>query len=394
MNNPVNLLCILLLAIALTPVVSRRLRLPPIVVLIVTGAVLGTHGLGLIERDSQLILLEKLGLLFIMFLAGLQMTLTNLRKLGLGTLVFGLLTFGLPLMLGSGTGMLLQFPVWGAVLLGLTYSPHTLVSYPLAVGLGIGATTAVNVAVGGTVITTVLTLSGYAIVQSASSGTLGLGLGVKLLVLLPLLTGLSFWMLPRWGRKLLRAEGLTPALQVTVCLAIVFTLAALTQVLGVDSIVGAFLAGLALNPVVPPQSPLLRQLEVVGHSLFIPAFMVSVGVLCNLRVLVTNPESLGLAGLIIVGAVGTKGLAAWAAGRLFQFNGAEVMTILGLTMSRAALILVLALFGQESGLLSAAAFNALILYIAVTCLVGPLVTNYFGRKVAAHHDQDSPAIAS
>ncbi|WP_017328423.1 cation:proton antiporter [Synechococcus sp. PCC 7336] len=394
MMQPVLLLAIVLLLAAIAPHLSRLLRIPSLVLSIGAGALLGTHGLGLLERDPQLILLERVGLLFVMLLAGLQMNLSNLGQLGRRSLAFGGLTFALPFVAGVATGYWADLGLYGSVLLGLMYSPHMLVAYPIAVQLGISGLESVNVAIGGTVVTTAVTLGGYAVVSAAVAGSVGIWLWVRLLVLLPLLA-IGAWIgLARLGDRLLTRKAQSSAERISFVLACLFGVSALTEWLGVDAVVGAFIVGLSLNRVVCQDRDLMQQLDGLGNGLFIPAFLVSVGVLCNLRIVATDPGSLGLAAAIVVGAVLSKWVAAWVAAQQFGYGGAEAMVAFGLTMSRAALILVIGLFAREAGLLDGTVFNALILYVTVTCLVGPIVTDAWGARVAkrSQHPEALPGV--
>ncbi|RUR85918.1 cation:proton antiporter [Chlorogloeopsis fritschii PCC 9212] len=383
LTDPVYIFCILLLAIATAPLIAKLMRLPPLVVLIILGAILGSNVLGILARDSQLILLEKIGLLYIMLLAGLQMDLSKFRLVGARSLIFGLLTFGIPLTVGIVSGYWLTTSFLGSALLGILYSPHTLVSYPIVTVLGIVQKEAVAVAIGGTIVTSILTLSGLSIVQAIAGGNVGILLWIKLLILLPLLVLICLWGIPKFGRSFIFNQSI-PSLsnQFIFILGSLFLTASAALLLGVDSIVGAFIAGLSLNPLIKNEKSLMERVEFVGNSIFIPAFLISVGILSNPRILFTHPENLGLALVVVTGAVGGKFLAAWVAGLVFRYSFAEVMTILGLTMSRAALVLVIALYGKQEGLLNEGLFNAIIFYILITCLIGPLLTNTFGNKVA------------
>ena len=366
----------------IAPPIGKWLSLPSLVLLIVAGAVLGTHGLGLIERDAQLILMEKIGLLMIMVLAGLQTDLSDFSKLGSRTLVFGGLTFGLPFAIGVGSGYAIGLTLSGALLWGLLYSPHMLVSFPLVAEMGLAGEEVVAVSVGGTAVTTVLTLAGYAMLRGASMGSIDAMLWVRLVVLLPLLAIACWLILPYWGRIAFQSEELPVPTRVSLVLACVFVVASLTHLLGVDAIVGAFIVGLALNQTVPlGHSSIVAQLETIGNGLFIPAFLISAGTLCNLRLFIAEPASLLTGSIVLAGAYGGKILAAWVAGRLFGYRWFEVMLMSGLTLSRAALILVIVLFGQESGLVEPRLFNASIVYVAITLLIGPLVTQYGAEKL-------------
>lgn len=410
--DPVFVFFTVLAAIAIAPYIARVLKIHPVVILIILGTILGKNVLGLLDRNvvgidhilnnfpnsplnpaaKQALLkqinqqslmqgLERIGLLYIMLLAGLQMDLQNLRKLGVRSLVFGLLTFGVPFTIGIISGQWLIGGGLGAVLLGILYSPHTLVSYPILTRFGIVQEEAVGVAVGGSVVTSVLTLAGLSIVQAVKSGKVGVELAINLFVLFPLLVFICFWGLPKLGRLVIKQDSESVIEQFVFVLSCLLGIAAATLLIKIDAIVGAFLAGLALNRLIPLTSNLMKQIEFVGNSIFIPAFMISVGVLCNPKIFVEKPENLGIALAVIVGAVGGKFLAAWIPGIIFKYPFSEVGVMFSLTMSRAALVLVIALYGTTVELINEGIFNAIIVYIIVTCLIGPILTEIFAKQV-------------
>ncbi|MBE9009032.1 cation:proton antiporter, partial [Pseudanabaenaceae cyanobacterium LEGE 13415] len=212
------------------------------------------------------------------------------------------------------------------------------------------------------------------------SGGVGIELWIKLLVFFPIVIVACFKVLPVLARRLIKDEQ-QPMQSFIFVLAAMFLTATLTHAIGIDAIVGAFISGLALSRSVPKESELMQRLEFVGNSLFIPAFALSVGVLSDPKIFIRHPENLGIAALVILGAVGAKYLAAWITGQWFNYKSAPVMTMFGLTMSRSALVLVIALFGKNAGLLNDGIFNAIVAYIAVTCLIGPVVTTVSGRAM-------------
>lgn len=395
LQDPIYAFSVLLGILLLAPIIAKSLKLPALVVLIVLGCLFGSNGLGVIARDSQLIFLEKVGLLYIMLLAGLQMDLSNLQRLGVRSLIFGLLTFGMPLATGIVLGQLMITTgmialsdngsgLLAVALLGILFSPHTLLAYPSMTRLGLAQRESIGVAVGGTVLTSILTLVGFALIQASVQGQIGPELWLKLLLGLPLLIAVCFGGIPKLSQEFINAKGDVPlGLQFIFVLATLFVVAAATQALGVDSIVGAFIAGLALNQSIPVDSALMNRIDFVGNSLFIPAFMVSVGVLANPKVFISAPGSLGIAGIIIGGAILSKLAAAWIAGRYFRYSWLEVATIFSLTIPRAALVLVIALFGKVAYLVDDNVFNAVIAYIVVTCLVGPILSEWWGERLAA-----------
>lgn len=382
LQDPILILALLLVIILLVPMLAKLLRLPAMVLLILMGMVVGTHLLGVLQRDSQLILLEKAGLLYIMLLAGIQMDLSNLKRLGGRSLIFGLLTFLIPFGFGLLTGQLLNLSLIAACIIGLIYSPHVLIAYPTITRLGLAQKEYIGVTVGATAITVFFTLAVFSVIQGSALGTLGLVFWLKLMLGLPVLTALSFWGVPRLGRQFINDD--SPIIpQYNFVLATLFIISGLTALLGIDAIIGAFLAGLALNSLVPLNSKLMDQVEFVGHSLFIPMFMISVGVLCNPVIFVTNPAILSTTLLVFVMSVIGKAIPAALVTRLFNYSRAEGMTVFSLTMARAALVVVIALFAQKFDLITDEIFNVAIAYILLTCLTGTILTEWAAPKLVS-----------
>jgi Kef-type K+ transport system membrane component KefB len=383
LTDPVYIICVLLMVILITPIIAKFSRLPQLVILIILGTILGTNVLGILARDQQLILLEKIGLLYIMLLAGIQIDLSNLQRLGKRAAIFGILTFSLPFILGLVTGKLMGFESWTTCfIIAILYSPHTLIAYPILLKFQIVKKEAVGIAVGGTVITSVLTLISLSLVQANVSGNINLIFWVKILILLPTFIVFYLIKIPEIGQLIFQKNHKQIGVQFTFVMACLFLASTITLLLGVDSIVGAFIAGLALNSLLALNPDLMDRIVFFGNSLFIPAFLISVGVLCNPRVLLSQPENLGIALLVIIGAVGGKFLAAFFTSKVFNLIWSETMLMFSLTISRAALVLVIALYGKSNNLLSDGLFNAIIVYIIVTCLFGPILVDIFGKKLA------------
>ncbi|NCJ07866.1 cation:proton antiporter [Synechococcales cyanobacterium C] len=382
LRDPVYILGVLLVVLLVTPWISLRLRVPTLIVLMGLGCLLGSNLLGVLERDAQMILLEKMGLLYIMLIAGLQMDLSNLRQLGARSLLFGLLTFGIPFGIGVISAQILGLGLLASALVGILYSPHTLIAYPIMARLGIAQHEAVGVAVGGSVVTSVLTLVGLSIVQALAQGALTLTFILKLAIGFPVFVGLCFWLIPQGMQRLLQKVPEASPIAFLLVLSTLFVTAALTQLLGIDAIVGAFIAGLALNRQVPRTGSLMYQIEFIGNCLFIPLFLVSVGILANPTIFFSAPENIGTVALVVIGAMGGKWLAAGLAGWRFQYSAVAITTMFSLTCSRAALVLVIALYGREAQLIGPGLFNAVIAYIAITCLVGPLIAEACGQRLS------------
>jgi len=391
LTDPVYTFCVILLCLGLAPWIASKTKLPALIILIMMGACLSPNLFGILDRNPPVQLLERTGLLCIMLLAGVQMNVTDLKKVGVRALFFGLLTFGIPFTTGLLLGYGLQYPLLTCLLLGTLFSSHVLIAYPIVMRWGIVAQEAVSVAIGGTVVTSVLTLSGLAIVQSLAKGQVNTGLWLRLGIGLPLVIVLSFWIVDQLGKFILNPDFQSPGGQFMFILGTLFVIAATTLLIGIDSIVGAFIAGLALNRRVNAHKEAFQNVEFISLNLFIPCFLLSVGLLANPKILIQHPENIGLAAIVIAGAVGAKFGAAAIGGCSFRYSLQEIMVMTGLTISRAALVMVISLYGKETPLpgtnppvpiLSEGLFNAILVYILVTCFVGPLVTNQFSKYLS------------
>jgi Kef-type K+ transport system membrane component KefB len=380
LQDPILIFALLMMIIWVVPILAKLSRLPGLVLLILTGMIVGTHVLGVLQRDSQLILLEKIGLLYIMLLAGIQMDLSNFQRLGRRSLLFGLLTFSIPFGLGLLTGKILDLPFLETCIIGLIFSPHVLIAYPTIIRLGLAQTESVGVTVGATAITSFLTLAAFSIIQGSALGTLGLIFWIKLLLGLPILMAMSFWGVPKIGRLFINETAAITS-QYAFVLATLFFIAGITSLLGIDAIIGAFLAGLALNPLVLMKSKLMENVVFVGNSLFIPIFLISVGVLCNPTVFTNNPAILSTTILVFVMSLIGKAIPAALVSKLFNYSTLEGVTAFSLTIARAALVVVIVLFAQKFELISEELFNVSIAYILLTCLMGTNLTEWAAPRL-------------
>ena len=374
-------MALLFVIILLVPFLGKLFRLPSMVLLILMGILVGVHGLGVLQRDSQLILLEKIGLLYIMLLAGIQMDLSNFKRLGKRSLILGLLTFTIPFGFGLLAGKILGLTLLASCILGLILSPHVLIAYPTITRLGLAQQEYVGVTVGATAITVFLTLAVFSVIQGHALGSLGAWFWLKLLLGLPTLSLLSLWLVPKLGQPLIKEN--TPNLipQFVFVLATLFVISGLTTLVGIDSIVGAFLAGLVLNPLVPLNSKLMEHIEFVGNGIFIPCFLIAVGVLCNPGIFLTNPGIISITLLVFAFALVSKAIPVAIISPLFNYSKTEGLTVFSLTTARAALVVVIVLFGQRYNLISDEIFNVSIAYILLTCLTGTILTEWIAPKL-------------
>ncbi len=371
----------ILVVILFFPPFMERLRIPGLIGLILGGYLLGPTGFNLVD-SSQLKGLGSIGLLYLMFLAGLELDLGLFSRNRNSAIRFGLLTFTFPFVLGVLSGKIIGLSGWALLLIGSVWASHTLVTYPIIQRHGLISSRSVVVSVGATVITDTLALLVLAVVSSASGGgsaaksllTLGVGLAslfIFTLILLPRLA--SFWF---------RGHGRARASRYLFVFLAFIAAALLAELFGLEGIVGAFFAGLGLNRSVPNGSPLMEKVEFVGNSLFIPFFLISIGLLIDPKVIFqlrTLQIAAAFAGAVIIG----KAIAAFIGGRLGGFAWAEIGLMFSLTIPQAAATLAAAAVGLQLGLFDTVVLNAVLVVVLVTLLVGSAVTELFSRRIPA-----------
>jgi Kef-type K+ transport system membrane component KefB len=384
LQDPIPIFTIVLFIILLAPILLRKLRIPSIIGLIIAGMAIGDHGFNLVARGS-IDLFGKAGLLYIMFLAGLELDMAEFKRNTYKSLIFGFFTFAIPLSLGFALCYyLLKFDPLASLLVSSMFATHTLVAYPLASRMGITRNEAVTITVGGTIITDTAVLLILAVIAGASQGTLNQEFWVRLsLSFLAfaffILFGYPF--IGRWFFKKIKDDKTTHFIFV---LALVFLAAYLAQLAGVEGIIGAFLAGLALNQLIPQTSPLMNRVEFVGNAIFIPFFLISVGMIVDLRVLLKGPDALYIAAALTVMALVTKWLAAFFTQKIFRYSADQRQLIFGLSTSHAAATIAVILIGYNAHIINESVLNGTIVLILVTCLVGSFVTANAGRRIAMH----------
>jgi Kef-type K+ transport system membrane component KefB len=390
-SQPVLVFTLLLLIILVAPPIAYRLRAPNIVVLILAGVLVGPYGLGILQRDATMVLFGAVGLLYIFMLAGLELDLKEFQRNRNRSLTFGLLTFSIPQTVGTLAGLfVLGFSPASSILLASMFASHTLLTYPIVSRLGLSRNQAVTVAVGGTMVTDTLALLVLAVIIGAANGVLSLGFLLQLLLAFAVLAGLVLWGYPRFGGWFFRHEPIDGSAKFVFVLAMTFLAGALAVFAGLEPIIGAFLAGLALNRLIPSSSTLMNRLEFVGNTLFVPIFLISVGMLVDLRVLWQGGEALLVAVVMIVVAMSTKWAAAYLTQRIYGYTSNEGRLIFGLSNSQAAATLAAVLVGYSVGLLNDAVLNGAVLMILVTCLVSSVVTERAARLAVLSEAASTP----
>lgn len=364
--------------LVITPLISESIRLPGIVGLIIGGILVGPHGLGWLKNDIQVELLSTIGLLYLMFSAGLEVDIHQFKRVRTRALIFGLFTFLIPQILGIAFGRWLGLNWLAAILLGSAFSSHTLIAFPILTRLGIVKNEAISVTVGATVITDIAAFVVLAVVLSLQDGALSPVYFVGLFVGLGIYAALILLGLPRLGKFFFRRfHG--QAIEFQFVILILFVSALLAELIGVHAVVGAFLAGLAINSSLPHHSAITNRVLFVGEALFIPIFLVHSGMITDPGAFFADGKTI-LMGLGVTAiAYSSKFIAAWIVGRIFKYSRAETMTVWGLSQAQAAVTIPTLILGLEVGLFDENLFNAAIMMILLTSITSPLIVQHFGR---------------
>jgi Kef-type K+ transport system membrane component KefB/nucleotide-binding universal stress UspA family protein len=398
-SNPVLIFSSILFIILFAPIILNKFKIPQLIGLIIAGAVIGPNGINLLERDSSVILFGTVGLLYIMFLAGLEIDLADFKKNSSKSLVFGLYTFIIPMVLGTGTGLwVLNFPLNTSILLASMFASHTLIAYPIISKMGVMKNKAVNITVGGTMITDTLALLVLAVIVGMSKGEIGSEFWIRLTISMVIFSSVVWFLFPLLARWFF-TKNQDNISQYIFVLGMVFLAAFLAEAAGIEAIIGAFLAGLALNRLIPHTSPLMNRIEFVGNALFIPFFLIGVGMLIDFRVFFQGWETITVALIMTVVATVSKYLAALFTQKTFNFSKAQRDVIFGLSNAQAAATLAAVLVGYniivgetDTGvpirLLGESVLNGTILMILVTCTIASLVAQRGATSLALEEEVD------
>ena len=367
--------------------------------LIIAGAIIGPHGFNLVLRDSSIILSGTAGLLYIMFLAGLEIDMADFKRNSTKSLAFGMYTFLIPMILGTVVGIwVLRFNVLTSVLLASMFASHTLIAYPIISKLGISKNKAVSITVGGTMITDTLALLVLTIIVGMATGQVNdmfwIRLGVSILIF-ALIVLFGFPFIGRWFFKHVHDN----ISQYIFVLVMVFLGSFLAQVAGMEAIIGAFLSGLALNRLIPQSSPLMNRVEFVGNAIFIPFFLLGVGMLIDYRTFFTSFETIKVGLIMIIVATAAKYIAAWMTQKTFHLSTDQRSVIFGLSNAQAAATLAAVMVGynvitgtdangEPIRLLNESVLNGTILMILVTCTIASFAAQKGAHNIAAQDISD------
>jgi Kef-type K+ transport system membrane component KefB len=390
LTNPVLVFSLILFIILLAPIVLRKLRVPGIIGLIISGIIIGPKGIGIVGENSiaaegWIKLFSTIGLLYIMFMAGLDLDLNQFKRYYRKSLAFGAMTFIIPLTLGFPICYYgLNLSPLASLLTASMFSTHTLVAYPIIAKFGLTKHHSVAISVGGTILTDTAVLIILAIISSASNGNLDFSFWVRLITSLFFFSIIMFFLLPKITRWFLKKLDSEKTSQYILILSVVFFSAFLAEVAGVEHIIGAFVAGLVLNRLIPHNSVLMNRIDFIGNALFIPVFLIFVGMVVDYRALFQGTWPLVIAAVLTTFAVFSKWLAAFATQVIFRMSVLERKMIFGLSTSHAAATLAIIMVGYQDKILDINVVNGTILLILVTCMVASFVTENAGKELLLH----------
>lgn len=389
-TEPVLIIALVLLILLIGPVFFERIRVPSIVGLLISGAIIGSHGLNLLSPNLEFTLLGTIGLMYLMFLAGLEIDLIDFIESKAKSIFIGLTSFIIPFISGYLIcRYVLGYEVMGSWLIGAMLSAHTLISYPLLGRMGIVNKSIVTIVVGATIIADVLALVAMELITNFATS----GFAIDSILLLALHFALFFFIvllvIPRLSRVFLNMYEGNLGVQYIFVLVALFLSAASAYLLDIEPILGAFFSGLVLNRQIINTSALYKRIEFIGNNLFIPFFLISIGMLANFNLYFNQPRQLIFLTILIITAFGGKYLAALVSKLIFKMSKAEMNLLFGLSTSRAASAIAIIMIGLKLGMVSDAVLNNTVILILVTSISSSYITQYSGKKLLIKENDTS-----
>ena len=383
-TNALAIFALVLATILFVPMVCRKIRIPSIVGFILVGIAVGPYGFNLLGESTAIQMLGKVGMLYIMLQAGIEVDINDFRQQRTRAMVFGFYSFILPFVLGLVTSLLLGFNGVTSTLLGAMYGSHTLMTYPIVSRYGVQKNAAANIAVGGTMLTITLSLLVLAILRSnfALTNTISTwGMIARMAATLLIITLAFPWLAQRFFKK-----WSDPTSGFLIVMTMMVVSALLADWAGLEGILGAFICGVSLNRLVPNLSPVMQRINFVGNNLFVPLFLLGVGMMIDVSLLWSGWTTILLAVVMISTKLAGKWLASWLAQKSFSLQADERRLMFGLTHATAAGTLAIVTIGYEAGIFSPEILNAAVLMILVLCTSASFVTEYAAKQLALQEE--------
>ena len=391
-TDPTLIFFVVLMIILFAPIVMSKLRIPHIIGMVLAGVAVGHYGFNILERDMSFEILGSVGLYYIMFLAGLEMDMESLKKNSNKFLIFGLLTCFVPLIMTYIMARtILGYSGSAAFLLGCIMASNTLIAYPIIGRYGLQRHSSVQLSVGSSMISLFLALVMIAALSASFSADASSHLSpftAQLFFFLKLTVFIigSIWLIPKLTRYFLRRYS-DAVMQFIFVLAVMFLSAALSNLIGLEGIFGAFLSGLILNRYIPKVSPLMNRIEFIGNAVFIPYFLIGVGMLINVRTLFTGAGVLWIVFLIAFFGTFGKAVAAYISSLVFRLPQRDGNMMFGLTSAHAAGAIAMVMVGMRLEvapsvyLVNDQMLNGVVIMILVTCIISTLMTEHASQQI-------------
>lgn len=384
LTNPVNIFTLVLFIIFLSPMLMAKIKVPDIVGFIIAGVIIGPYGLNLLSKNLAVELFSTIGLLYIMFIAGIELNLDKFKKEKHKSFIFGFLTFSIPILIGFPVCYyLLNYPLLTSVLTASMFATHTLVAYPVVSRYKVSDNEAVAVTIGGTILTDTAVLIILAVIIGAKKGSLTAAFWLQLLVSLAAFTAIVFFVVPYVAKWFLNKPESNKTSHYVFILTSMFFSGFLAQMAGVEPIIGAFIAALALNRLIPKPSKLFSNIQFVGNAIFIPFFLISVGMVVNLHVLFRGFGAIVVALSLTIAALAGKWLSVFFTQKIYHYSDTQRKLMFGLSSSHAAATLAIILIGYKDKIIDDDILNGTVILILVTCMVASIVTEYASKKLSA-----------
>ena len=395
-TDPMMKFFVVLAIILIAPIVMGKLRIPHIAGMVLAGMLIGPYGLNILAKDGSFDLFAHVGLIYLMFLAGLEMNMGNFRKNRVGTFTLGIMAFVIPMVMGIVVNTtVLRYGWLTSILLASMYASHTLIAYPIILRYGLSSQRSVTIAVGATAITDTLTLLVLAMVGGYFKGDITGEFWLMLFLKVAAVFFVIIYFFPRVTRYFFHHYE-DNVNQFIFVLALTFLGAIMMELIGMEGLLGAFLVGLVINRYVPNVSPLMNHLEFVGNALFIPYFLIGVGMLVNVNLLFGGVETLHVAAVMIVMALSSKWIASFFTQKLLGMRSLERHMIFGLSTAQAGATLAAVLVGYSlflpngQRLLNDDVLNGTVILILVTCIFSSFCTESASKRMALEKKSAMP----
>ena len=386
-TDPTLIFFVVLLTILFAPIIMGKLRIPHIIGMVLAGMLIGKYGLNILERDSSFELFGRVGLLYIMFLAGLEMDLESVKKNSKRILIFGLLSFLIPFVLTFVmASWLLNYSPQASFLLGCIMASNTLIAYPIVGRYGLQRDSSVMLSVGASMLSLFLSLVMLAALVASHEENTNVWFWLFFLLKFGGFIAACILIIPRLTRYFLRRYS-DQVMQFIFVLSVMFLSAAVSEAAGVEGIVGAFISGLILNRYIPHVSPLMNRIEFIGNALFIPYFLIGVGMLIRISSLFTSWHMVWIVALIVFFGTFGKAVAAYVSSLLFRLPKSAGHMMFGLTSAHAAGGIAMVMVGMRlevapgTYLINDEILNGVVIMILVTCVISSLMTAHAAQQI-------------